>query len=217
MTGETKPRRKGTLVKFEKLPNNYSVTIKTSGATEKDTEVRDRVYSLSLEKEWMILEVDKTKLPISGTEFVADGKAFIQALWVPGVNAPTNGAPAASSFTPANEIKGTTTPPVQKEMSSPPSPAAPAKETEKPNTTRPTPSPSSQNDARRDPAWTNYSDKESWLRYIATINSANHILEGVWQPDPMKPQAENIANKIEWVISISAGLRARYEKNGGKA
>lgn len=97
-----------------------------------------------------------------------------------------------AKFTPATEVK--------KEEPKPPQ-AEP--KTSAPSTSQPA---------------SNYgNDKEQWLRYISTLNTATAILEGVWQPDPMKPQAENIANKIEWVISISAGLRARYEKNGGKA
>lgn len=97
-----------------------------------------------------------------------------------------------AKFTPATEVK--------KEEPKPPQ--------AEPKTSAPSPS---------QPASDYGNNKEQWLRYISTLNTATAILEGVWQPDPMKPQAENIANKIEWVISISAGLRARYEKNGGKA
>lgn len=221
MTGDAppKPRRKGTLVSFEKLPNNYSVTISTSGASEKDPVVKQRMFSLELDNEWLLKKVDKAKLPIAETEFVSDGRGFIQGLWVPGLNAPGNGTQPATGFTPASEVKGSTNPQPPKET--PPSttanPPAAKEVTKKPDTARPAPSPSSQDDARKDPAWTNHIDKEAWLRYISTLNTATAILEGVWQPDPMKPQAENIADKIEWVQGIASGLRKRYEKDKGGA
>jgi hypothetical protein len=123
-------------------------------------------------------------------------------------NLPENFRVSASNCTPTSVVKGTTNPAPTKETpplsTAQPPQAAPEKATARPVSSQPAPG-------------SNGNDKEPWLRYISTLNTATAILEGVWQPDPMKPQAENIANKIEWVISISAGLRARYEKNGGKA
>lgn len=97
-----------------------------------------------------------------------------------------------------------------------PTPGTSAKgETEKPTTARPTPSPASKDEARKDPAWIKHDEKESWLRYIATLNTATAILERVWQPDPHKTAAENIADKVDWVQSVAAGLRTRYGKDQG--
>jgi len=234
----TKPRRSGILKSIEKLPNNYSITIHTAGISSSDQQAKDRTYSLSIEKEWLIKKIDLSTLPIEGIEFVADGKGFLQGLWVPGLNAPTNGGENPGFHT-GNEVKesqrplGSSTPGGTSSFTTPQrgsstvagAPTLPLNpDAMKGSPESPVPplqtgtdahSSLEKDEARKDPAWLKHDDKEVWLRYISTLNTATAILEGLWQPDPAKPQAENIADKIEWIQTIATGLRKRYEKEGG--
>lgn len=150
-------------------------------------------------------------------DFAIDKHGFVVSYQLRGKANDITQEKPASTFTPASAVKGTTNPTTAQETPPCTTAAPAAKETEKPNTARPSPSPAAKDEARQDPAWLKHDDKEVWLRYIATLNTATAILEGVWQPDPAKTQAENIADKIEWVQTIAAGLRKRYEKEAGGA
>lgn len=147
-------------------------------------------------------------------DFAIDKQSFIISYQFRGSASAVPQEKPATNFTPANEIKGGTT-----------NPAPPAKETP-PAATTTTPEKATDRAQGKQPEETRNctspalvvspgNGKEQWLRYISTLNTATAILDGVWQPDPAKPQAENIADKIEWVVSIAAGLRARYAREQG--
>ncbi len=237
------PRRTGSLRMVEKYTGGTNVVILASGKSDKDPYVKNRSFAVPPDKLWLIKDVEGKKLPIENVEFTADKNGFLTGLWISKDATAGNGT---ASTTPAKTIQGSApaaneTPPPQtpkcgvcggtvfgktfedsafpgtkfcltcfEKRNTPPlgngkAPAAsPAPDTGK-------------DDAHQDPAWIKEVDKESWLRYIASLNTSNKILEGLWQPDPAKPQAEQIADKIEWVQSVAAGIRRNYGKEQGGA
>ncbi len=218
--GASPSRRSGSLRMIERYTGGTNVVILTSGKSEKDPEVKNRTFAVPGDKTWLVKDIDPKALPIDNIEFTADSKAFLTGIWLPQVQTPTNNQD--KEFHPASDLKTQASQSVLPGSNATGGNTNPATPPGKPGTTPAQEKPpaaaahepvqGSDNDARRDPAWTNGQEKERWLRYIASLNTANKILDGLWQPDPAKPQAEQIADKLEWIQSVAAGIRKKYEK-----